>query len=113
MFIKLLIRLLATTGTLLLLPHIVSGIGVSSWYTALIVAVLWGLVMLFVKPVLSLLTLPITLLTLGIFSFILNALLFWFLASFVAGFTVAGFIPALLGSLILTLVGWLLHVLLP
>ncbi len=112
MIVKLLIRLLVIAGTLLVLPSIISGIGVANFYTALVVAVLWGFIMLFIKPVLTLLTLPINLLTLGLFSFLLNALLFWFLATFVAGFMVAGFIPALLGSLILTVVGWVLHALL-
>jgi putative membrane protein len=110
--IKVLIRILVIAGALLVLPQFISGITVASLYTALIVAVLWGLIMLLVKPVLALLTLPINLLTLGLFSFVLNALLFWFLATFVAGFAVAGFIPALLGSLVLTVIGWLLHALL-
>jgi putative membrane protein len=111
MIIKLIIRVLVIAGTLLLLPHFIPGIAVAGLYTALVVAVLWGMIMLLVKPVLALLTLPINLLTLGLFSFVLNALLFWFLTTFVAGFTVAGFLPALLGSLTLVVVGWLLHAL--
>jgi putative membrane protein len=59
--------------------------------------------------VLTILTLPINLLTFGLFSFVLNALLFWFLATFIAGFGVAGFIPALIGSAILSGVAWVLH----
>jgi putative membrane protein len=57
---------------------------------------------------LGLLTLPINLITFGLFSFILNALLFWFVASFVQGFGVAGFVAALLGSVVLTLVSWVI-----
>ena len=93
----------------MLLPNIVSGIGVADFYTALIVAVIWGLFGLTVRPLLNLLALPINIITFGLFSFIINALLFWFIATFVAGFSVDGFIPALEGSVILTLVGWVLH----
>lgn len=106
---KLLIHVLGTALTLLVLSRLNIGIEVSSFYIALIVALLWGLMSFTLKPVLTLLTLPLTLLTLGLFSFVLNALLFWFLASFVAGFSVAGFIPALIGSVALTLVASVLH----
>lgn len=109
MLIGALIRILAVAGTLLLIAQYVPGIQVESFYTALIVSVIWGIFSLTVKPVLTILTLPITILTFGLFSFILNALLFWFLATFIAGFTVAGFIPALIGSAILAIVSWLLN----
>ncbi len=101
---KPIIYVLATALTLLVLSQLGIGITVSGLYTAIIVAIIWGLVSLTIKPILGLLTLPINLLTFGLFSFILNALLFWFVASFVDGFSVAGFIPALLGSVVLSLV---------
>jgi putative membrane protein len=106
---KILIYILGYAATLLVVSHYVPGIEVESFYTALVVSVLWGIIMLVVRPVLTLLTLPINILTLGLFSFVLNALLFWLLATFVAGFHVAGFIPALLGSVILSVVSWVLH----
>jgi putative membrane protein len=106
---KALIYVITIAITLLLVSHYVPGILVESFYTALVVAVIWGLLGLTVQPVLKLLTLPINILTLGLFSFILNALLFWFLATFIAGFHVYGFIPALEGSFILALVGWLIQ----
>jgi putative membrane protein len=109
MFTKLILRLLITTGALLLIGMFVPGIAITSFYTALIVAVLWGLISVTLRPLLLILTLPINLLTLGLFTFVLNALLFWFLASFVAGFSVEGFVPALEGSVALTLVSWVLH----
>lgn len=109
MIIKILIRVLVTAGTLLLISEYVPGITVASFYTAVIVALLWGILMLIVRPILTILTLPITLITLGLFSFVLNALLFWFLGTFVEGFTVAGFLPALEGSVILAIVAWVLH----
>lgn len=110
MVIKALIRVLLTAATFMALPYIVPGITVESFYVALIVALVWGVIVLVIRPILTLLTLPINILTLGLFSFVLNALLFWFVASFVDGFTVAGFIPALGGSIILTVVGWALNV---
>ena len=97
--------------TLLLISQYVPGILVENFYTAVVVAILWGILGLTVKPVLKLLTLPINIITLGLFSFILNALLFWFLATFVAGFHVYGFIAALEGSVILAIVAWCLHLL--
>ena len=101
---KPLIYVFATALTLLVLSQLSIGITVTGLYAAVIVAVIWGLVSLTIKPILGLLTLPINLLTFGLFSFILNALLFWFVASFVDGFSVAGFVPALLGSVVLSLV---------
>ncbi len=106
---KILVHVLATALALLVISQLGIGVTVSNFYIAVMVALIWGVVMLIVRPVLGLLTLPINILTLGLFSFVLNALLFWFIASFVQGFEVAGFIPALLGSVILSAVGWVLH----
>ncbi|TSC69623.1 MAG: putative membrane protein [Parcubacteria group bacterium Gr01-1014_56] len=103
------IRVLAIAGTLLLISELVPGISVASFYTAVVVAVVWGLFGLTVRPVLTILTLPINLITFGLFSFVLNALLFWFLSTIIAGFAVAGFVPALIGSVILSAVAWVLH----
>lgn len=106
---RILIHILGTALALLLLSEVGVGIVVASFYTALIVALLWGLITLIVKPVLALLTLPINVLTFGLFSFVLNALLFWFLATFVEGFSVAGFVPALIGSVVLSFVSSIIN----
>jgi putative membrane protein len=106
---KPLIHVLAVALTLLVLSQLGVGIEVVSLYTAVIVAIIWGLMMLIIRPILTLLTLPLTIITLGLFSFILNALLFWFIASFVDGFSVAGFIPALIGSVVLSFVSAVLN----
>jgi len=106
---KPIIHVLAIAGTLLLVANYVPGIVVAGFYTALIAAIIWGLMGLTVRPILLILTLPINLITLGLFSFVLNALLFWFLSSFIQGFAVAGFVPALIGSFFLSLVAWALH----
>lgn len=112
MLMKALIRVIATAAALLVLSQMGIGISVSSFYIAFVVAVLWGIIGLTVKPVLNILALPITILTFGLFSFVLNALLFWLLSTFVAGFYVAGFVTALLGSLALSVVSWAFHELL-
>lgn len=104
--LKILVHILATAAALLLMPQFIQGIVVADLYTAAIVALIWGLISVTIRPILGLLTLPITLLTFGLFSFVLNALLFWFVASFVQGFEVAGFVAALLGSVVLTAVSW-------
>lgn len=106
---KLLIHVLGMALALLALSKLNIGIEVSSFYTAVIVAVLWGVISFTLKPLLILLTLPLTLITFGLFSFVLNALLFWFLATFIAGFSVAGFIPALIGSVALSFISSFLH----
>jgi putative membrane protein len=97
-------RILLTALTLLILAYYVPGIEVDGVYIAIVSAIILGLLNGIVRPVLFILTLPITLLTLGIFSFIINALLFWFASSFIDGFSVSGFWVALFGSVILSLV---------
>lgn len=86
-----------------LIAKYIPGITVSGTYTIFIVALVWSLITMFVRPVLKILTFPITLITLGLFSFILNAILFAAMAFFVPGFTVTGIIPAFVGSIILSL----------
>lgn len=105
----LLIKWLVSALAFLALPYIVSGITVASFVTALILALIWGVVNITVKPVLLLLTLPINLVTFGIFTFIINGFLLWLLGGFVKGFEVHGFLAAVLGALVLSLVSSLAH----
>lgn len=100
-------KLLLTVLTLLLVSRYVPGIEVSGFYIALIVSVVLGLINLILRPILVLLTLPITLLTLGLFTFVINAGLFWFVSTFVDGFTVDGFIPAFIGAFAIAAMHWL------
>lgn len=97
-------RILLNALALLLAAYLIPGIEVGSLYIAIITAVILGLVNLTIKPILFVLTLPITILTLGIFALVLNGLMFWFVASFIDGFEVDGFIPALLGSIVVSIV---------
>ena len=109
--LKAIFRVVLTALALMAIAYVVPGIAITSFFVALIVAVLWGLITLLVRPLLLLLTLPITVLTLGLSTFILNAILFWLLSIFVVGFSISGFLPALEGSLLLTVIGWALHAL--
>ncbi len=95
-------RILLTALALLLVANIVPGIHVEGIYIAIIVAVMLGILNVIVRPILFVLTLPITIVTLGLFIFIINAVLFIFVASFVEGFKVDGFWAALIGSLIVS-----------
>ncbi|MGC4396774.1 phage holin family protein [Hydrogenophaga crocea] len=97
---KLLLRWLLAACALLLVAYLYDGVQVRSFPSALIAAAVIGLFYLILRPVLVLLTLPVTLVTLGLFLFVINALLFWAAASVLDGFHVRGFGAALLGSLI-------------
>ena len=104
------LRYLGTVAAVYLTVSIVPGITVAGgWTTILIVALVWSVIVMVIKPVLTILTLPITILTLGLFSFILNVLLFWAMTLIVPGFIIAGFWSALLGALALSIFAWFIH----
>ena len=109
---QLILRWLISALALLALPYVMSGIEVKSFYIALIVAVILGFLNAVVRPILILLTLPVTVLTLGLFILVINALLFWFAASFVDGFQVSGFWVALFGAVVYSLITWAANALL-
>ncbi|MEN6622623.1 MAG: phage holin family protein [Smithella sp.] len=100
-------RWLVITVAILVASMLIPGIRVDSLFTALIAAVILGLINIFIKPVLVILTLPLNILTLGFFSFIINAFLLKLAAWFVSGFEVTGFFAALLGALVISVVSWL------
>ena len=102
---KSVLRWLLSAAALLLVAHLYSGVVVTSFGSALIAAAVIGLLNLVVRPILVALTLPVTVLTLGLFMFVINALLFWAAASILEGFDVRGFGAALVGSLAYSLVG--------
>jgi putative membrane protein len=102
-----LLRVAINALAIILAASILPGIGVDGIVPALGAAVLLGLVNAFVRPVLLILTLPITLVTLGLFLFVLNGLCFWLVASVVKGFHVAGFGSAMLGALVVSAVSWI------
>ncbi len=102
-----LLRIVANTLAIILAASVVPGIRVDSVLAALAAGLVLGLINAVVRPVLLVLTLPITLLTLGLFLFVLNGLCLWLVSAVVAGFHVSGFWSAVLGALIVSAVSWL------
>jgi len=106
--IKLLLVWLINAFALVAVAYLMPGITVASFTTALVAALVLGLLNAVVRPVLVLLTLPVTLITLGLFIFVLNGLLFWFVGSFIQGFVVQGFWSGVFGAIVFSLISWLL-----
>jgi putative membrane protein len=104
-----LVTWLITAVSLLITAHFIPWFTIKSIGAAAIAAVVIGLVNATVRPVLFWLTLPVTILTLGLFSFVLNALTLWLASSITPGFSIEGFLPALIGSLVLSVISGLLH----
>ena len=96
---------------LLIITYLIPSIHIRSFGTALIVAVVLGLINTILRPVLILLTLPVTIVTLGLFILVVNALCFWLCASLLKGFEVSGFWSAFFGSILYSIVSWLLSAL--
>ena len=105
---KLLLTWALNAVALLLVPYIVPGIDLEIFGSALIAVVILGLVNAVIRPIFILLTLPVTLLTLGLFLFVVNALMFWWVGDLLSGFRVAGFFSALFGSIVYSLASWFL-----
>lgn len=102
---KLLLRWLIVALVLLAATQFVTGFHVANFYAALVAALVPGLLNAIVRPVLVVLTLPVTVVTLGLFLFIINGFLIWFMSSFVKGVTVDGFLPALFVAILLWATG--------
>lgn len=109
---RLLLVWLINAVALLALRYLLPSIQVDSFMAALVAALVLGLINAVIRPLLILLTLPVTLLTLGLFIFVINGLLFWFVGSFVPGFHVAGFWPGVFGAIIYSVISWALSAIL-
>jgi putative membrane protein len=105
---RILLVWLVNALALIAVAYLLPSITVSSFTSALIAALVLGLVNAIIRPVLVVLTLPVTIITLGLFIFVINALLFWFVGSILDGFHVQGFGGALIGSILFSIVSWLL-----
>jgi putative membrane protein len=109
--IRLLLVWLVNALALIAVAYLMPSITVSSFGAALVAALVLGLVNAVVRPVLVLLTLPVTILTLGLFIFVLNGLLFWMVGTWLEGFDVGGFWSGVIGAIVFSLVSWLLSAL--
>ena len=107
----LLLRIVLNAGVLLLISNVVEGISLGGWYSAIITVLVLGIVNALIRPLILILTLPVNILTLGLFTFVINALMFWFASSIVKGFAVAGFWPAFWGALLFSVMSWFISTL--
>src|SRR5512144_1783962 len=105
---RLLLVWLINAAALFALPYVFPWVQVDTLWTALIAALVLGLVNTLIRPVLVVLTLPVTVLTLGLFIFVINGLLFWAVGSFIDGFRVSGFWSGVFGAIVYSLVSWVL-----
>jgi putative membrane protein len=110
---RLLLLWILNAVALLAVTYLLPSIQVSGFGTALVAALVLGFINTLVRPVLAILTLPITVLTLGIFYFVLNGLLFWMASALLPGFQVQGFASALLGAILYGVIAWALSALIP
>ncbi len=108
---RLLLIWLVNTVALFAIPQLLNSVQIDSFTTALLASLVLGLVNTLVRPLLILLTLPVTFLTLGLFIFVINGLMFWAVADIIKGFQVDNFGAAVLGALIYSVLSWLLSAL--
>jgi putative membrane protein len=109
---RLLLTWLINTVAIFALPHLLDSVAVDSFTTALFAALVLGLVNTLIRPILVVLTLPVTLLTLGLFIFVINGLMFWAVADLIQGFQVAGFGSAVLAAMVYSVISWLMSAIL-
>jgi putative membrane protein len=103
--VKLLVKWVLLASALLFVAYVYNGVEIRSFGSAMLAALVIGLLNTIVRPILVVLTLPVTLLTVGLFLFVINALMFWAAAEMLQGFHVRGFLAALVGSLIYSVLG--------
>ncbi len=103
-----LLRWFITTLAIFALPFFVAGISVSTILTAILVGACLVFINMVIKPIVGILTLPLNILTLGLFSIILNGAFFWFVAQIIKGFTVASFTAAIIGALVISIINWII-----
>jgi putative membrane protein len=106
---KIILKWLLSAVALLAVAHLYSGVVVTSFTSALIAAFVIGLLNAVVRPVLVVLTFPVTIITVGLFLFVINALMFWAASGLLSGFHVTGFVAALIGSLLYSLIGMVIE----
>lgn len=107
--LTILLRLIVLAAGIFLAAYLVPGVTVDGYGPAIKAALLLGVMNLIAKPVLIVFTLPINILTLGLFTFVLNAIILWFVGYAITGFVVAGFFPALLGAIVISLLSIVLN----
>lgn len=105
---KPLLKLLVSTLTIIIAAYFIPGVKIASYWTAIVVALVMAIVNAIIKPIVMFFTLPLNVLTLGLFTFVVNGLMILLVAYFVPGFQVAGFWTAVIFSISITFINWLL-----
>lgn len=108
---KLIIRLAINVFALLVVAYLVPGFHLASFWAAVVAAIAIGIVNTFIRPIVQLIALPFSILTFGIVAFLINVLLLYGTSKFVPGFEIDGFVTAIIGSILLSLVSWFMHLL--
>ena len=108
---KIILKWLIMAASILIAAKLITGVTVVGVWAALWLAVFLAVINIIIKPILVVITLPINILTLGLFTFVINALLVWFSSTIIQGFSVEGFLPALYFSVVLSVVSYLLNML--
>lgn len=106
---QIVIALLLNTLALLATAKIVPGFQIADFTTALLAAIVLGVVNTFIKPILSFISAPLTIITLGLFVFVINAIMLFIVSALVTGLTIKGWVPAILGAVVLSVVSTALH----
>jgi putative membrane protein len=107
--VNIILRLAVNVFALYVVDYLVPGFSLAGFWTAVVAAVVIGIINTFIKPIVQLIALPVSIITFGIVAFLINVLLLWLAASVVPGFTIDTFLTAVIASLVLSLVSWFLH----
>ena len=105
---KIVLKIVIVALAIMGLPRFIPGISVAGFYYALISALVIGAVNLLIKPLISLVTLPVNVFTLGIFGLLVNGGLLWLVALYVPGFSIDGYLPAFIGALAIAIINWII-----
>ena len=109
---RIILSIVANAVALFATAYVVPGITFSgTWVQLLVAGAIFGLLNLIVRPIVLLLSLPLLVLTLGLFYFVLNGILLWLFSAFMPGYHVAGLVPGILGSLVIMIINWVVHAL--
>ncbi|MCK4588374.1 phage holin family protein [Candidatus Woesebacteria bacterium] len=106
---KLIVRLAINVFALLVVEYLVPGFELTGYQAAIVAAIVIGVTNTFIRPILQLIALPISLLTFGISAFLINVFLLWGIAYVVPGFEITSFLTAVIAAIVLSLVSWFLH----
>jgi putative membrane protein len=113
MFLKLILRWAGISCAVWVTSQIIPGIAVNPWWVSFIVGACLTVFNMIIKPIVSILTLPLNIVTLGLFSFVINSAVFWYLGTFITGFSVTKFSAAFFGAILVSIISWVFKMMFP